>query len=88
MQYLVSVIDDGTGPATPTEDAAIDGFNDRDRRPGGDRQLVGLVSAHAAATSGTIPNLQSLVAHSSAICHCWLQMDAGMGDVNRREGGV
>ena len=29
MQYLVSVIDDGTGPATPTEDAAIDAFNDR-----------------------------------------------------------
>jgi hypothetical protein len=29
MQYLVSVIDDGTGPATPAEDAAIDLFNDR-----------------------------------------------------------
>jgi hypothetical protein len=29
MQYLVSVIDDGTGPATPTEDADIDVFNDR-----------------------------------------------------------
>jgi hypothetical protein len=29
MQYLVSVIDDGTGPSTPTEDAAIDVFNDR-----------------------------------------------------------
>ena len=29
MQYLVSVIDDGTGPATPKEDAAIDVFNDR-----------------------------------------------------------
>jgi hypothetical protein len=29
MQYLVSVIDDGTGPATPKEDAAIDAFNDR-----------------------------------------------------------
>jgi hypothetical protein len=29
MQYLVSVIDDGTGPATPVEDAAIDVFNDR-----------------------------------------------------------
>src|SRR5215204_1499037 len=29
MQYLVSVIDDGTGPATPTEDAHIDEFNDR-----------------------------------------------------------
>ena len=29
MQYLVSVIDDGTGPNTPTEKAAIDAFNDR-----------------------------------------------------------
>src|SRR5258705_12727726 len=28
MQYLFSVIDDGTGPETPTEDAAIDVFND------------------------------------------------------------
>ena len=29
MQYLVSVIDDGTGRATPDEDAAIDVFNER-----------------------------------------------------------
>ena len=29
MQYLVSVIDDKTGSATPTEMAAIDAFNDR-----------------------------------------------------------
>lgn len=29
MQYLVSVIDDGTGPDTPAEDAAIDVFNER-----------------------------------------------------------
>ncbi len=28
MQYLVSVIDDGTGPATPTEEAETDAFND------------------------------------------------------------
>ena len=34
MQYVVSVIDDGTGPATPTEDAAIDVFNDRLRDEG------------------------------------------------------
>jgi hypothetical protein len=34
MQYLVSVIDDGTGPATPKEDAAIDVFNDRLRDEG------------------------------------------------------
>jgi hypothetical protein len=29
MQYLVSVIDDSTGSATPSEMAAIDVFNDR-----------------------------------------------------------
>ena len=29
MRYLVSVIDDKTGSATPTEMAAIDAFNDR-----------------------------------------------------------
>ena len=28
MQYLVSVIDDGKGRATPAEDAAIDVFNE------------------------------------------------------------
>lgn len=34
MQCLISVIDDGTGPATPKEDAAIDVFNDRLRAEG------------------------------------------------------
>ena len=34
MQYLVSVIDDGTGPDTPTEQAAIDVFNGRLRDEG------------------------------------------------------
>ena len=34
MQYLVSVIDDGTGLATPTEEADIDVFNDRLRAEG------------------------------------------------------
>jgi len=34
MQYLVSVIDDGTGFATPTEQADIDAFNDRLRAAG------------------------------------------------------
>jgi hypothetical protein len=29
MQYLVSVIDDTTGSATPTEMAAVDAFNSR-----------------------------------------------------------
>jgi hypothetical protein len=29
MQYLLSVIDDGTGLATPTEEADIDAFNER-----------------------------------------------------------
>src|SRR6476619_1846406 len=34
MQYLVSVIDDGTGLATPTEEADIDAFNDGLRAEG------------------------------------------------------
>ena len=34
MQYLVSVIDDGTGPSTPTEEAAVNTFNDRLRAEG------------------------------------------------------
>jgi hypothetical protein len=34
MQYLVSVIDDTAGRATPDEDAAIDVFNDRLRAEG------------------------------------------------------
>ena len=34
MQYLVSVIDDGAGLATPTEEADIDAFNDRLRADG------------------------------------------------------
>jgi len=34
MQYLVSVIDDTAGLATPEEDAAIDVFNDRLRAEG------------------------------------------------------
>jgi hypothetical protein len=34
MQYLVSVIDDGTGLATSDEEAAIDAFNDRLRANG------------------------------------------------------
>jgi hypothetical protein len=29
MKYLISVIDDGTGSATATEEAAIDAFNER-----------------------------------------------------------
>ena len=34
MQYLVSVIHDKSGSATPTEQAAIDAFNDRLRAQG------------------------------------------------------
>ena len=34
MQYLVSVIDDNAGLATPDEEAAIDVFNDRLRAEG------------------------------------------------------
>ena len=34
MQYLVSVIDSNSGPATPSEMEAIDAFNDRLRDKG------------------------------------------------------
>ena len=34
MQYMFSVIDDGTGLATPTEEADITSFNDRLRAEG------------------------------------------------------
>lgn len=34
MQYLVSVIDDGAGTATPAEMTAIDAYNDRLRAEG------------------------------------------------------
>jgi hypothetical protein len=34
MQYLLSVIDDGTGPDGPTEQANVDAFNDRLRADG------------------------------------------------------
>jgi hypothetical protein len=48
MQYLVSVIDDGTGPDTPTEDAAIDVFNDRLKAEGYWVFAGGLGSAESA----------------------------------------
>ena len=48
MQYLVSVIDDGTGPATPVEDAAIDVFNDRLQAEGYWVFAGGLAGADAA----------------------------------------
>ena len=34
MKYLLSVVDDGKGLATPAEDAAIDAFNDKLRVQG------------------------------------------------------
>ena len=48
MQYLVSVIDDGTGLATPTEEADIDAFNDRLRAEGHWVFAGGLVSPDPA----------------------------------------
>ncbi len=48
MQYLMSVIDDGTGPATPKEDAAIDAFNDRLRSEGRWVFAGGLASPNAS----------------------------------------
>jgi len=48
MQYLVSVIDDGTGPDTPAEETAIDAFNDRLRAEGHWVFAGGLGSPEAA----------------------------------------
>ena len=50
MQYLLSVIDDGTGPATQTEEAAIDVFNDRLQAEGRWVFAGGLGSPHPATT--------------------------------------
>jgi hypothetical protein len=49
MQYLVSVIDDTAGRATPDEDAAIDVFNDR-LRADGHWVFAGGLAAPSAAT--------------------------------------
>jgi hypothetical protein len=48
MQYLISVIDDKTGTATPTEMAAIDAFNDRLRAKGNWVFAGGLASRSTA----------------------------------------
>jgi hypothetical protein len=49
MQYLVSVIDDTAGLATPEEDAAIDVFNDR-LRAGGRWVFAGGLGSPSSAT--------------------------------------
>jgi len=49
MQYLVSVIDDGAGLATPEEDAAIDVFNAR-LQAEGHWVFAGGLGSHVAAT--------------------------------------
>jgi len=49
MRYLVSVIDDTTGSATPTEMAAINAFNDR-LRAEGHWVLAGGLQSPSAAT--------------------------------------
>jgi len=53
MQYLVSVIDDQTGSATPTEMAAIDAFNDRLRAEG---RWVFAAGVGAPSTATVIDN--------------------------------
>ena len=49
MQYLVSVIDDTVGLATPEEQAAIDVFNDR-LQAEGHRVFAGGLAAPSTAT--------------------------------------
>src|SRR5262245_54704766 len=68
MQYLVSVIDDNTGSATPTEMAAIDAFNDRLRAEG--PWVFG-------------PGLRSPRPRVPQHCHCHRQSRWG-GGVQRR----
>jgi hypothetical protein len=48
MQYLVSVIDDNTGSATPDEMVAIDAFNDRLQAEGHWVFAGGLASPNSA----------------------------------------
>jgi len=48
MRYLVSVIDDKTGSATPTEMAAIDAYNERLQAEGHWIFAGGLGSPHTA----------------------------------------
>ena len=50
MQYLVSVIDDTTGVATPDEMAAIDAFNDERLRAEGYWVFAGGLAAPSTAT--------------------------------------
>jgi hypothetical protein len=50
MNYLLTVIDDGTGAATPVEDAAIDVFNDKLRAEGHWVFAGGLGAADDATT--------------------------------------
>lgn len=50
MQYLVSVIDDGSGPDTPAEQAAVAAFNDRLREAGHWVFAGGLGSPEPATT--------------------------------------
>jgi hypothetical protein len=49
MQYLVSVIDDGTASADPDEEAAVDVFNDQ-LRAEGHWVFAGGLAAPSAAT--------------------------------------
>jgi hypothetical protein len=50
MQYLVSVIDDTAGLATPTEMAAIDAFNDDRLKAEGHWVFAGGLGAPSTAT--------------------------------------
>jgi hypothetical protein len=50
MQYLVSVIDDTAGLATPSEMAAIDAFNDDRLRSGGYWVFAGGLASPSTAT--------------------------------------
>ena len=84
MQYLVSVIDDGTGPATPTEDAAIDVFNDRLRAEGHWAQV--LYDDEAPEPLGAVDDERLRLIFTC--CHPALAMETRMALTLRMVGGL
>ena len=55
MQYLVSVLNDTAGLATPEEQAAIDVFNDRLQAEGEDVERPALAAAQAGRHRESLP---------------------------------
>ncbi|MDO8389061.1 MAG: YciI family protein [Actinomycetota bacterium] len=77
MRFLISVIDDSTGSATPTEMTAVDAFNQRLMADGHWVFADGLTAPHAAAV---IDNRSNAVVFADGPLHsareylsgCWI----------------